>query len=311
LIVANREAATMSVWEAITLTLVASACMNVGLVLQKKGLVEALGAPGQRSVRRRFRASPTWYLGLTLLIGGYAIYALAVSARSAPISLLQPLSASGLLVVAGLAVVYLDERFDALEWLGVGLLLAGVILLGFSVDPDTHWAVTVKVPQYIVFVCVTATIVLILHFILRRTTTPGRDEFLFGLLTGILLGTGYLNTRIVSLARGEGRIGLMLLAAVCMVIGLGGGLTVLQMAFRRGRALIVTAVNLVTNQVLVVTGGLVCLGERFPREPMPLAARIGGLGAILIGTVLLSRLSAGGNNRVRTAPFTPVEANPR
>ena len=38
---------------------------------------------------------------------------LTLSARAAPISLLQPLSASGLLVVALLAVTYLHERFDA------------------------------------------------------------------------------------------------------------------------------------------------------------------------------------------------------
>ena len=57
-----------------------------------------------------------------------------MSARAAPISLLQPLSASGLLVVAFLAVVYLNERFDAWEWLGVVLLLAGVIMLGFSAE---------------------------------------------------------------------------------------------------------------------------------------------------------------------------------
>ena len=84
------------------------------------------------------------------------------------------------------------------------------------------------------------------------------------------------------------------------------GLAVLQMGFRRGRALIVTAVNLVTNQVLVVAGGLICLGERFPTEPWPFAARVLGLGGILAGIILLARLSAGTNGRVRTAEPAPL-----
>jgi glucose uptake protein GlcU len=71
-----------------------------------------------------------------------------------------------------------------------------------------------------------------------------------------------------------------------------GGLAVLQQGFRHGRALIVTAVNLVVNQVVVVVGGIFCLGESFPHERMRLQARVGGLVAILVGTVMLARFSA-------------------
>jgi hypothetical protein len=81
------------------------------------------------------------------------------------------------------------------------------------------------------------------------------------------------------------------------------------MGFRRGRALIVTAVNLVTNQVLVVAGGLICLGERFPSQPVPFAARVAGLGGIFAGIILLARLSAGTNSRARTAgTLLPIDA---
>src|SRR5580693_540343 len=123
----------MSVWGAIALAVTGSACMNLGLVLQKRGIVPSEPQSTLTGATfRRSRHSPIWYLGMVLMVGGYGLYAVAVSARVAPISLLQPLSASGLLVVALLAVVYLKERFDAAEWLGVGILLAGVILLGVS-----------------------------------------------------------------------------------------------------------------------------------------------------------------------------------
>ena len=305
----------MSVWAAITLTLVASACMNLGLVLQKKGIsgraADSSGIAGGPSAGQsvRFRPEPTWYAGMALLFGGYAVYAWALSARAAPISLLQPLSASGLLVVALMAVVYLNERFDALEWVGVVLLLAGVILLGFSAENSPRWTVGVNGPRLVAFLSATAALALVVLVAVRRASTPARAEFLFGVLAGLLLGTGYLHTKIIALAVQEHRLGLTLLAAACMALGLVVGLAVLQMGFRRGRALIVTAVNLVTNQVLVVAGGLICLSERFPSQPVPFAARVAGLGGIFAGIILLARLSASANSRAQTAgSLLPIEA---
>ncbi len=111
--------------------------MNLGLVLQKRGIVPPEAVIGRARSSRLSRHTPIWYFGMALMIGGYGGYAIAVSTRVAPISLLQPLSASGLLVVALLAVVYLNERFDFSEWLGVGILLAGVISLGLSARSAT------------------------------------------------------------------------------------------------------------------------------------------------------------------------------
>jgi drug/metabolite transporter (DMT)-like permease len=308
------ETILMSVWAAITLTLLASACMNLGLVLQKKGLsgrpLEPVNSSGElQGHRRGFRPNLTWCLGMGLLVGGYVVYGYALSARAAPISLLQPLSASGLLVVALLAVTYLHERFDALEWVGMALLLGGVIMLGFSAESRPRWNVGVDDQRLMIFLIATGLLVVLAVAAIRRRSSPARVEFLFGVLAGLLLGTGYLNTKIVSLAIQEQRQGLFITASICLGIGLVLGLVVLQMGFRRGRALIVTAVNLVTNQVLVVAGGLICLGERFPTEPWPFAARVLGLGGILAGIILLARLSAGTNGRVRTAEPAPLSGN--
>jgi drug/metabolite transporter (DMT)-like permease len=282
----------MSVWTAIALTLVSSAAMNLGLVLQKKGLTRSHRGPAAiENESSRFRPSPTWYAGLALLIGGYAVYLMAVSARSAPISLLQPLFASGLLVVAFLAVVYLNERLGPGEWTGVGLLLVGVILIGLSAEEPQTLAVGLDRTLFAGFLTGAGMLVAILICVLQRPHTSTVAEFLFGILTGVLLGTGYLNTKVVAIAWQEGSTRLVIVAVACMAIGLIGGLCVLQIAFRSGRALIVTAVNLVTNQLLVVAGGLYCLGERFPNQGFPFAARVGGLVGILSGILMLARLS--------------------
>jgi drug/metabolite transporter (DMT)-like permease len=286
------DSATMSVWAAIALAVTGSAVMNLGLVLQKRGIV-ALAAPAQpprQSTSRRSRPAPIWYFGMTLMVGGYGLYAAAVSARVAPISLLQPLSASGLLVVALLAVVYLKERFDAAEWLGVATLLAGVILLGISARGAQVASAGIETGRYVAFFAVVTALAAAVT--LGAVVWSRRLELLLGILSGLLFGTGYLNTKALWLAI-QDRSGALTIAAAClMALGLIGGLVALQFGLRYGRALIVTAVNLVTNQALVVAGGLVCLGESFPQEAAPFTARLLGLGAILIGILLLARVGS-------------------
>jgi len=288
----------MSLWVAIALTLLASAAMNLGLVLQKKGLSESVN-PSLDPRGARFRPAREWYAGLILLIGGYVVYSVAVGARAAPISLLQPLFASGVLVVALLAVVYLHERLAGLEWLGVAILLAGVLLLGASAEENAAFRESIAAQRLAAFLIAIAVVAGVVVFALRRAATAGRVEFLLGVLTGLLLGTGYLHTKILMVAVHHANIGIALLAGALMAVGLAGGLVMLQMAFRRGRALVVTAVNLVTNQVLVVCGGLFCLGESLPKDPLLFRARVAGLGGIPLGIVLLARLSAPRNPRTR------------
>ena len=122
---------------------------------------------------------------------------------------------------------------------------------------------------------------------------PGRAELLLGILSGLLFGTGYLNTKALALAIQDRNLLLTVAAGCLMAIGLLGGLVALQLGLRFGRALIVTAVNLVTNQVLVVAGGLVCLGESFPQESFPFTARLIGFGGILwAGSCSLARVGS-------------------
>ncbi len=277
----------MIVWFAIVLTLIASTCMNLGLVLQKK----AVSQPGWRL--ERFYHSPLWCAGMGLLVGGYGLFILANSFKAAPISLLQPIFAFGLLVVAFMAVLYLKERFGPLEWLGVVLLITGVVLLGLSAEESSRQTAAVHLSRLLLYLSGLAMLGLIAVLLIKFFSTRVNVEILYGMLAGVLLGTGYLNTRTLTLAWSEARFMVFLLALALLGIGLLGGLTVLQKGFQHGRALIVTAMNLVINQVVVVAGGILCLGERFPQERLAFDARVGGLIAILVGTVILARFSTG------------------
>jgi len=287
----------MPLWLAILLTLLGSSLTNVSVALLKKAMV-------QRPVR--LLSSGLALTGWTTLVGGYGIFLLATTARAAPISLLQPLSAFGLVVIALLAVFFLHERFRVCEWVGISLLLAGVVLLGLSAEgqptrsaPAAAWLVVFMIGAS----------GLGLALLTLRSWLPGQrsEEVLFGLSAGLLFGMGYVSTKLLSIGWQEHAWHLLGLAVLGIAVGMIGGLMVLLVGFRRGRALMVSAVNFVTNQVLVGIGGMVCLGESFPREHEPFVWRIAGLSAIVAGMLLFAVPSGLSGRRASvTASRTPL-----
>jgi drug/metabolite transporter (DMT)-like permease len=281
-----------SVWLAIVLTLVATVVNKLGLVFLKKS-IESDRPSARGAWTAVLHEPPLWYLGMALVIGGCGIYVLANSIRAAPISLLQPIYASGCVVLAVLAVSYLHERFHAVEWIGLGLLLAGGILLGSSIDEEGQQLSAIIPGRLLAFMAAAAicTVVLLLALKKRRRNLAN-PEVLFGVLAGILLGAGYLSTKVVSLAWSDRQWEFVVLSVAGMSIGLGGGFAVIQWGYHHGRALVVSGINLVVNQVLVVLGGLWCLGESFPRTPLHFYARLLGFAAILAGMLILARFGA-------------------
>src|SRR5215831_6525258 len=121
------------VWIAIALTVIATVSTKIGLVLLKRGI----HAP----------RALVWYLGIAMLVGGMGIYMAANSIRAAPISLLQPIYASGWLLLALMSVSFLHERFQVMEWVGLSLLFTGILLLAGSVEKNQAGQAGVDLPR--------------------------------------------------------------------------------------------------------------------------------------------------------------------
>ncbi len=175
-------------------------------------------------------------------------------------------------------------------------------MVGTSARPVQRGAARLDPGRLALFLAIALGLALLVALAARRRLAAN-VEFLYGLVAGLLLGVGYLETKVMSLAfrRHERLLGDV--SVGLMVLGLVSGLIALQVAFRRGRSLIVTAVNLVTNQVLVISGGLLCLGESFPREPTLFWSRVVGLAGIGCGVILLARV--GGEGARRRTVATP------
>lgn len=270
------------------MTLIGSSLTNFGVVLLKKHTTELPdGTRRERGSLGAYFTGLKGQLGLALNVLGFGLFLLATTSHSAPISVLRPLSAFGLAVVAVLAVFYLREGLVAREWLGICLLAGGVIMLSASTEPPPLEQLYIHLPQYLGYVIgaivVSVTGLVLLPFLHSR----GVVEVFYGFVAGVLYGVGYLNTKAVSLAWQEDRPELMGLALLLMGGGMLSGFAVFLRSLYHARAVVVKSVNFVTNQAVAAAGGMFCLGEQFPHDPAGFTLRILGYGAILSGFLIL------------------------
>jgi uncharacterized membrane protein len=274
----------MILWIAIGLALVAYSVMNIGAVLLKKAAM--LVSPEQRRRAGGLAAyfTTVWgWCGFACIVAGFLLFVLATTFRAAPISVLRPLSAFGIVVVALFAVTYLRERLRVVEWLAVGLLLAGVVLLGIGAVPPPAQLKLINLPHLLIYVVACTIVSSACLVLLRFPQNQATSEALYGLLSGVLLGVGYLNLKALSLAIQEENPAALALAVVTTVIGLLGGFWAMLRGFHHGRALLLTAIKFVASQVVTGFGGIYCVGEILPAEPELLAAQVAGYVVISAG----------------------------
>ncbi len=304
----------MPIGLAIFLTLFAATLARVGTVLLKQATVATTSKPdGLRRLFSGLARSKRALLGVAFQVLGIVLYAAAVESPSAPISVLQPLRAFGIVIMAFLAVVFLHERLCALEWTGVAVLLAGAIMLSVSVASGAHHhAEVIRWPYWLGSLSILGLLAMASGgllmvrggqgaFLSSGPSAKRQAEVLYGLLAGIFLGVGYLDAKVFFVVWQSESPLLAIPSALAMVAGLVGGLAVLLASFREGRVLIVTTVNLVVNQIIVIVGGYFCLEEVFPQRPFFFYARLFGLAATLVGIIMLARFQGSAPLRSRLA----------
>jgi drug/metabolite transporter (DMT)-like permease len=280
----------MSIWTAITLSIIATCCYQVGIVMQK---LAADRMPRleltlrQSQVYRAFLRSPTWLGGLGFMIAGWVFFLKAIA--NAPVSIVQPVLGFGLAILALFSVVFLHERLRPSEWVGVALMVAGIVLLGISGAGEVARSPGVSLGALLV-VSVALLAALAGAILLGRSGSAVPLPIVLGFGAGVLIGLAALYTKGLFLSLEAGLPWLAwLIFLPLMTLGNIGGIWVQQAGFQQGRALIVVAMNAVTNKVVTILGAMAILGEILPEEPRLAAARVAGFVTILVGTVVLAR----------------------
>jgi drug/metabolite transporter (DMT)-like permease len=289
---AEEKTTHMSIHVAIALAVVASIGFNVAAALQKSAAVRLpkLSFPPERRALRAFLTNRAWMTAFT--ISGVSQGIFLVAAANAPISLVQPLLGTGLVVLAGFSVFYLKEKLGAGEWIGIFTLIAGLALLGASAEAgEVRGLEAISWPRLIGLTAVLLATVFTARAIERRRPGTFSIELVLGAAGGIMIGIGALFTRVTML---EFQAGHVVFGVVLIFITMGmmlSGVFTQQGGFQRGRAMTVTAVLAVLNKVIAIFGGMFALGEVLPENTTKQGLRLVALAALLLGTVFLARFS--------------------
>jgi uncharacterized membrane protein len=270
-------------------------CFNVAMYFNKMAVAE-LPRVGVRSLEKgvfkAFVSNRLMHRFAVFGIIGAVLYVIAISL--APVSIVQPIVSSGVVLLAYLAIKKLGERPRRIDYFAIGLNVTGVILLGASLaeglpkdiehDPAALW----------ISVAVVVGLALLVPFA-TRGRTGNRQAAALGVSIGLLYGIGSVFARLMVVDWGNRWsqsgplvifMSVYLLGWLCTFVP---AIVTLQAAFQRGMAVVVAPIFAGLAQLVPIVVGMVALNEPLPESALLTALRFTGFAFILAGTVILSR----------------------
>jgi drug/metabolite transporter (DMT)-like permease len=281
----------------IALALLATTAYNVGLILEKR----ALGEMPTLEIRRVMRVvvslltSRPWLAGFALMLTGLACQTIVLTFE--PVSVVQPVLASGVVLVLVLSRLVLRERLRGNEAWCVAAIAVAVVLLALSATGTTesHHAnpgsmAAVMIPSIAIGLLVAVGSL--------RTRRPGAvvSAVWAGAGTGLLYGVAALAIKALSgvLVRHQTAADLVasLISSPYLYV-LGGCLAIamllFQAALQAGRASIVIPVSNVTGSTYFIIAGTWLFHEHLPTSPGKLVLRLAGIALAALVVIALSR----------------------
>jgi multidrug transporter EmrE-like cation transporter len=239
---------------------------------------------------KAFVSSRKWIGGLIISGLGWGLFAFALNYT--PVSLARSIQGSGFVILAFFSIFFLHHRLKAWEWMGVIIVTAGIIALGLS-DPIENQTAGVMIPSLLVPAVGVAIAICFVIYAARSVFGFGFNWLIvFSIFAGVLLGLGDILTKAIMVSINEKAyiIALGFIAPFMILLYLVG-FFVLSRGYQLGRAILVTAVSDFCARLVTIFLGVFAMREVFPEELFYRDLRLGGLAAVLLGTILLARFS--------------------
>jgi hypothetical protein len=263
---------TASLAGGLLLALASAAALNWGYFVQH-GVASALPPLTLRrplhSLRLLF-GSLRWLVGFLVGIGGWVLYVVALAL--APLSLVQAASAGGI----GLLALLASRRAALTAWerRGVGVAVAGLVLLGVSLAGHTTGATAGAWTPVAAWVAVSAAVAAVC-----AAWFPGGAAGL-GIAAGFLYAAGDVATK--AAVHGGTRLAFVPVLLACH----GLAFVALQLGFQRGGVLATAGLATLFTNALPIAAGTTLFDEGFGSLPV---VRILAFACTVAGAALLAR----------------------
>jgi len=239
---------------------------------------------------KAFVFSRKWIGGLVISGVGWGLFVFAL--RYTPVSLARSIQGSGFVILAFFSIFFLHHRLKAREWLGVIIVTAGIIALGFSESSESG-TTSVMIPSRLIPAVAAVIAICFVVYAARSKFGFGFNWLVvFSIFAGVLMGLGDVLTKAFmdSISEKASIIALGLIPLFLILFYLVGFL-ILSRGYQQGRAIVVTAVSDFCSRLVTIFVGVFAMQEVFPQELLYRDLRLVGLAAILLGTILLARFS--------------------
>ena len=216
-----------------------------------------------------------WLIGFFTGVGGWALYVAALAL--APLSLVQAVAAGGIGLLALLVWRVAGVELARLEWLGVGVAVAGLGLLALSLggghDRGSHgdW---VAISVWLACAAALSGVAAV-----TRGLAPGAG---LGAAAGLLYAAGDVGTK--AAVGGGWRFAFVPVLLACH----GGAFVCLQLGFQRGSALATAGVATLLTNAVPIAAGIVLFHERLPGGALG-AVRVLAFAAVVAGAAALAK----------------------
>ncbi|ELP63423.1 hypothetical protein ACKI1I_18825 [Streptomyces turgidiscabies] len=265
----------------------AAVCFGTATVLQAVAARAAAGSepagsggPGDDAALL-LRALRQWRYIAGLALDGLGFVFQIAALRSLPIYAVGAALAASLAVTAVVAARLLRVRLSGVEWASVGVVCAGLGMLGLASGTEGDRAGTDTL-RYAMLA--TGVGVLVLGLLGGRLPERGRG-LLLGLAAGFGFGVVEVSVRLVD----DVSVGALVsnAAVYALVVGGGAAFLALTSALQRGAVTVPTAGMVIGETIGPALIGVVWLGDR-TREGLGWLA-VAGFGVAVVGALALAR----------------------
>ncbi len=222
-------------------------------------------------------------------MSGFTLYMVALS--FAPVSIVEPIIASGVVIPAWLAMRHLGEKPRGLDFLGMGMSVLGVVFIALSLMEGLPEDVLDHPVEIWLIAAAVFGLAATVPLMMRRS--PERKAAGLGVSVGLLFGIAAVFTRLTLMFWNDDRVLFGLFAAACVAGYLPGFIT-LQAALQKGMAAVVAPIYNGIMELVPILLGMLVLNEKLPRSALLTALRITAFALIITGAVILSARAEAG-----------------
>ncbi len=293
----------MSVFLGVLLAVIATSLINYSNFIQKRelGKLPRIGSESPLKTIRAFLNCAPWLRAQGIQIIGAWTHNIAVGI--APLSIVQPINASGVCLLVVLAITRLREKPSIVDWLGIASIVSGVISLGITLvrTPGGKHEYRPLILWFFVALMLIVSLSSLITSFIRRDE---RSSSFLGIGVGMMVGLTAVLTKTawsdITGRWGELKIaGFVFSSSFWMAVAL----TIISMIFfqtalQRGAAVIVVPLVTGFSNMIPIIVGFVAFREPFPTGVVMIFLRLLSILLIIGGATLLSLRKEGSTSPV-------------